>query len=169
MAEEWRKIPGYENYEVSNTGRVVNNNFNRKGIRKEMTYKKSRGYPAVSLFRNGKGKDITVHRLVAQAFIPNPDNLREVNHIDGNKVNNNVDNLEWCTREENMEHAKRNGLSYQRNRSIVAIFPDGTKIEYKSTVEASEKLGISKPTILRNLKGIFKNSKGLVFKYKDET
>lgn len=167
MVEEWRKVPGYENYEVSNTGKVVNNNFNRKGVRKEMTYKNNRGYLAVSLFRNGNGKDITVHRLVAQEFIPNPNNLREVNHIDGNKENNNVDNLEWCTREENLEHAKNSGLAYKRSRSIVAVFPDGSEIEYESTEDAVRKTGISQPSIWRSLKGLCKNSKGIIFKYKE--
>lgn len=73
-----------------------------------------RGYPRVYLQINGKKKVMKIHRLVAELFVPNPDNKREVNHKDGNKRNNNADNLEWCTRSENLKHAYRTGLRKSR-------------------------------------------------------
>jgi len=78
--------------------------------------KNKKGYPIVYLRKNGKSHVLTVHRLVATAFIPNPDNKPQVNHIDGNKTNNYVDNLEWCTNSENMDHAIRMGL-FENSRS----------------------------------------------------
>lgn len=103
MVEEiWVDIKGYEGlYQVSNLGRVKSleriDSLGHK--RKEKIFKpqKNKGYLRVSLWKDGKGKKYSIHRLVAIAFIPNPDNLPEVNHKDENKFNNNVDNLEWCT------------------------------------------------------------------------
>lgn len=113
MMEEWRTIPGYEGlYEVSNTGRVRSldrydsRNCFRKG--KVLSPVKSNiGYLLVSLCCNGKYKGFTVHRLVAQAFIPNPDNLPEINHKDEDKTNNSVENLEWCDRKYNNNYGSR--------------------------------------------------------------
>ena len=91
--EEWKEIPGYEGlYEVSNTGNVkslIKNNIIKGFINKK-------GYIQVSLSKNGIIKKFSVHRLVAQAFLQNPYNLPQVNHRDEDKINNNVDNLEWC-------------------------------------------------------------------------
>ena len=72
--------------------------------------KLTKGYLGVRIYKNLKGKTFKIHRLVAQAFIPNPNNLLQVNHIDGDKENNRVDNLEWCTCEENMKHSYKIGL-----------------------------------------------------------
>lgn len=111
MIEEWKPVVGYEGlYEVSSLGRVrsldryVKNNYSywlRKG--KVLSPEKNKdGYLLVSLCCNGKRYLRTVHRLVAEAFIPNPDNLPEVNHINEDKSNNRVENLEWCTRKYNI-------------------------------------------------------------------
>ena len=102
--EEWRAVPGYEGlYEVSSYGRVksIDRYVKSKSYRlhkgKVLSPGKDRnGYLFVVLSYNGKHKGITVHRLVAESFIPNPDNLPQVNHKDEDKTNNNVDNLEWC-------------------------------------------------------------------------
>ena len=111
MIEEWRPIEGYEGlYEVSNTGRVrsVDRYDNRNYFRKGKVLspgKDTVGYLFVILHCNGKSKEINVHRLVAKAFIENPDNLPQVNHKD--KTNNNVDNLEWCTAKYNNKYGSR--------------------------------------------------------------
>ena len=119
MKEVWKDINGYEGYyQVSNLGRIksldrmTNNQYGEyfmKGrILKNSTIK-DKGYCRVSL-NNGNGKiSKRVHRLVAEAFILNPKNKPEVNHKDGNKLNNCVSNLEWCTNKENIEHSIRTG------------------------------------------------------------
>ena len=109
MEEIWKDIVGYEGlYQVSNFGRVKNVN---KNIIKKPT-ELSKGYLRIGLNKHGKAKKIYSHRLVAQAFIPNPNNLPCVNHKDCNPKNNCVDNLEWCTHKENNSyknhHLKRN-------------------------------------------------------------
>ena len=101
--EEWRDVVGYEGlYMVSNCGRVKSLKFSNGKREKIMKLSdRGNGYLRVSLSKDGESKHYNVHRLVAIAFIPNPDNLPYVNHKDECKTNNNVDNLEWCTVEYN--------------------------------------------------------------------
>lgn len=116
--EIWKPIEGYEGlYEVSNRGRVRSldryTTGNRNRLLKGKVLKNrlnELSYCTVQLCLNGKPKSVRVHRLVAKAFIPNPDNKPFVNHIDGNPINNDVLNLEWCTQKENINHAYENGL-----------------------------------------------------------
>ena len=109
--EEWRDIKGYEGkYQISDLGRIKSLNY-RGNTNQEhiLKLKEARnGYNQVQLYKNGKGVFYLIHRLVAQAFIPNPDNLPIVNHKDENKENNNVDNLEWCTYEYNNNYGTIN-------------------------------------------------------------
>ena len=117
MNEEWRPIEGYEGlYEVSNTGRVRSLDRYVKGKGESYRLQKGKmlspiknkyGYLQVNLCCNGKNKMFLVHRLSAQAFIPNPDNLPEINHKDENPGNNSVDNLEWCDRSYNNNYGTR--------------------------------------------------------------
>lgn len=113
MKEIWRRLSYQGNdygdyYEISNLGRI--RNTKTKKIRKINLYKT--GYCFVSGSLGSRENKITfrIHRVVAETFIPNPNNLPEVNHKDGNKSNNQVSNLEWCTGAENMKHASENGL-----------------------------------------------------------
>lgn len=100
----WKAIEGFPNYEVSNTGLIRN----KRGriLRPAITS----GYYRVTLCNKGLNKNIHIHRLVASAFIDNPINLPIVNHIDGDKLNNSVENLEWCTFAHNNKHACDTGL-----------------------------------------------------------
>lgn len=113
MTEEWRPIVGYEGlYEVSSYGRVRSldkydsmNRFYEGRILK--LFADRLGYLRAQLYSNSKRKSFLVHRLVAEAFIPNPDNLPQVNHIDENPSNDNVDNLEWCSAKYNSNYGTR--------------------------------------------------------------
>lgn len=108
-AEIWRDIADYEGlYQVSNLGRVRSLKFGRVLILK--TRPNNSGYSQVWLYRDGRYEVHRVHRLVAETFIPNPDNKREVNHLNGDKTDNRVGNLEWCTSSENKRHAVATGL-----------------------------------------------------------
>ena len=107
MEEIWKDIPGYEGlYQASNLGKIRSIYRYKKILKQYKNY----GYLHVQLFKNKKQKYSRVHRLVAQTFIPNCENKPYVNHKDGNKQNNCVDNLEWCTAKENTHHALENGL-----------------------------------------------------------
>ena len=98
---EWRKIDGYENYSISKNGEVRNDKTGR--IRKPTLG--NHGYYILSLCKNSKRKIFRFHRLLALAFIPNPDNKTCVDHIDGNKTNNKLENLRWCTHQEKIGRA----------------------------------------------------------------
>lgn len=106
--EEWKPIPDYDGYQVSNFGRVKSFKQSRVKILKPVINRQ--GYLLASLSNITNHKSFRVHRLVAQLFVPNPTNKSEVNHRDGNKFNNFVDNLEWVTSSENQQHAVTMGL-----------------------------------------------------------
>ena len=111
MKEEWKEIDGFPKYMVSNLGRIKSLNYNRTGKEQILMQKKAgrnKNYFNIILFQNGKSKTLKVHRLVAQAFIPNPNNYPCVNHKDENPSNNCVSNLEWCTYEYNNNYGTRN-------------------------------------------------------------
>lgn len=102
----WKRIKGFFNYEVSDSG-VVRNSKTRQIIKPTLNYC---GYQRVGLYHNGKTRTILLHRIVAESFIENINDLPEVNHLDGDKTNNKVSNLEWSTRIQNMQHASKEGL-----------------------------------------------------------
>ena len=104
--EIWKDIVGFNGYEVSNLGRV--RSFHKGG--RILSPGLVSGYLQVNLYCGGKRNQMYVHRLVAETFIPNPESKSEVNHIDGNKSNNRVENLEWATPSENAQHAHDTGL-----------------------------------------------------------
>ena len=149
MEEIWRDIEGYEGlYQVSNLGRVKSNyNKNRKTILKNRV---NRGrYFTVLLYKNKRSKNFSVHRLVALTFIPNPENKTQVNHIDGNKLNNRAKNLEWVTASENQIHAYATGLQPKpedRDKGRKKVKCLENKIIFKSLREAGLYMGNKEAT-----------------------
>lgn len=126
--EVWKDIPGFETrYQVSNLGRIrsIQDNHGKYKEQIKSTRISNKGYEYVRLYIKDKGHNVAVHRAVASAFIPNPDNKPTVNHRDGNKRNNHVDNLEWSTYSENLKHAYKTGLT---NAQHVADRQRGSKI-----------------------------------------
>lgn len=140
MEEVWRPINGYEGlYEISNKGRVKSFNY-WNGARYEKKERIINGWEQkpnkegaysrmkVHLTKNKRQRGFMIHRLVAESFIPNPDNKPHINHIDGNPLNNNIENLEWCTQAENIIHAYKKGLrkSYRLyKREIISDYKNG--------------------------------------------
>ena len=146
MKEVWKDVVGYEGlYKVSNLGRVKSlSKYDRlgrfHGERILHDCDNGNGYRIVNLKRDGKQDMRTVHRLVMTAFVPNDNECSDINHIDGDKTNNHLDNLEWCTRRENMAHAVKNGLLTDFGQKKVMCVETG-KV-FKSTIEAEKWVGI---------------------------
>lgn len=114
--EEWKEIEGFNNYFISNTGKV------RRDNKLPLKYQlDERGYPRIRLGYLNK-RNFRIHRLVAIYFIPNPNNYPQVNHIDGDKTNNNVENLEWCNNSDNQKHAILKGLKITKKGKDAARF-----------------------------------------------
>lgn len=130
MAKEevWKEIEGFEGiYEVSSFGRIKSiyrrGNWKVKGSefsdgRILKNGDSNRGYPMFTPSKKGVKTGLAIHRLVAKAFIKNEENKPEVNHIDGNRKNNHVENLEWCTRQENIDHSHATGLCKERDNDM---------------------------------------------------
>ena len=159
--EIWKDCKGYEGlYQVSNLGRVWNIKLQRylKG-----SYNKD-GYIRVNLTaKNGKCKTESVHRLVALAFIPNPKGLPQVNHIDENKENNCVDNLEWTSIKDNANHGTRNKRISKANSISVYCFElDKT---FYGAREAERELGINHSSISKACRGKQKTAGGYLWEY----
>lgn len=159
-----KRLPviGYEGlYEVSENGiiysldRVILGRdgvkYSRKGIQISQTIHKDTGYLTVSLWKNNEGTTCYVHRAVAQAFIPNPDNKPEVNHKDSNRLNPKASNLEWVTRPENVQHGYREGLNWQPMKMTEAqLFEALTQFLHGTTMTQMAKhydVGLSRLTI----------------------
>lgn len=108
--KEWREIDGFPNYMVSNTGEIKSLNYNKTGKEKVLIpHKLSNGYLGINLYDNDKKSCyLLIHRLVAQAFLPNPNGCRIINHKDENRSNNSVNNLEWCSHKYNLNYGNRN-------------------------------------------------------------
>ena len=159
---EYKLIEGFEDYMVSSDGKVWSL---KKGKKKELKPKTdSCGYLQVCLCSNGRQVQKLVHRLVAEAFIPNPDNLPQVNHKDEDKLNNSVENLEWCTAEYNSNFGTRNermatALTNYKAFSVPVVCLE-TGVVYPSTQEASRQTGIDDSSISKCLNGRYKTAGG---------
>lgn len=167
MTEIWKDIDS--RYSVSNLGNVKSNYANKERILKPIQNK--RGYLTVDLRSPGKRKTMLIHRLVAKAFIPNPNNFLEVNHKDEDKTNNCVDNLEWCDTKYNCNYGTRNlrkGLSCMKK--VCSVDRNGQICYYDSIMEAAEQNGIHKTSISKALSDNFPQNKtagGLLWLYDD--
>lgn len=150
MKEIWKPIGGYEGlYEVSNMGRIKSFYNSEERILKKS--KTTTGYWKIELRKNKIRKSFKVHRLVAFAFIANPENKPYINHIDGNPLNNKVDNLEWCTQHENLVHAYSIGLrdSFRIQKNTLKDLYADKKL---SASEIANMFGVTKTVILYNMK-----------------
>lgn len=169
MNEIWKDIEGYEGlYQVSNLGRVKRVKTGRilKGCKDRYGY----GYLLVSLYKNGSQSTKRIHRLVAQAFIPNPENKPEVNHIDENKTNNMISNLEWSTSKENINHGTRTERA-GKTLSIPIIatsIKTGKSTEFYGVSECARQLDLNRGNITSVLNGRLNHTGGYTFKYKEE-
>lgn len=153
--EEWRLIDGTDDYYVSNRGRM------KRGKRLKKIRVDEEGYCRCYI----GAKKPRVHRLVAAAFIPNPDNLPVVDHIDGNKTNNNVENLRWCTVQENTQAAYDMGLNNGSCVRDIMIYDTNTE-KFSlcgSQVEASKMTGVSVINVSKVVRGIKNQNKGFKF------
>lgn len=188
MREEWRDVVGYEGfYQVSNMGRI--RSLTRTFVRSDgstATYKGrlitpvGRPYLHVSLSKNNVQSRVRVHRLVAKTFVPNPDNLPCVDHIDCDKTNDRADNLRWCTSLQNTRYAKENGLlngnfhyellaeesklAMKAPRMVPIIRDDGKA--YDSIADAARDMGVTCGAISHVLRGLVRTCKGHSFKYR---
>lgn len=160
--EHWKDIPDFEQYyEVSDHGRI-RNKTNGHILRQTIG---ATGYPKVML-AYGKRKTINVHRLVAQAFVPNPNNHNVVNHIDEDKTNNNASNLEWCTTQHNVTHGVG---SLARNTKVNQFSKDGKFIKtWDSMKDAEIALGIKYQQVSGCCRGLSNTAGGYIWEYADE-
>ena len=180
--EEWRDIAGYEGlYQVSNLGRirsldryVPHKTFGTKFCKGVVmaTHQTNAGYLAVNLSKENKYTTIDVHRIVAQSFINNPDELPEVNHKDENKHNNAADNLEWCDNYYNAIYGTK--LERQRekmSRQIIQYDRSGNPLkEYESATQAEKEIsGKFTGAISKCINGRSKTAYGYIWKYKEVT
>ena len=173
MNEVWRAIPGYEGlYEVSNRGRVRSVDrvaigrwgHNRRQAHILKQTPNGRGYLQVRFSIDGVKSAPLVHRLVASAFIPNPEGLPQVNHKDGVKGNNSVDNLEWCTASENALHRGR-VLQKWAGRAKRPVICTDTGKTYASTHDAARALGLNPGGVYQVCNGEYAHTKGLHFEF----
>lgn len=172
--EEWRDIEEYEGlYQVSNLGRVrgLPKKRGRQHCKILSHFVRSDGYVTTTLSKNGQLRTFGIHRLVASAFVSNPEGKPQVNHIDGDKANNAASNLEWVTRLENIRHSWETGLrdidtTYAKKRRAV-VRGDGEV--FASITEAAKSSGASPQGISRVLKGSLKKTHGYTFRYLEET
>lgn len=188
MNEIWKDIAGFEGvYQVSNKGNVrsldryvqcADSVRHYKG-RLMKQDKKKNGYLQVNLKRQAVNKQFLIHRLVAVAFLPNPDGLATVNHKDENKENNSVDNLEWCSQSYNNHFGKgyrtrcvnaKNGAIRSQAKAVLQYSIDGVFIaEYFSAMEAGRANGVRQGGISECCNGKQKTAYGYIWRYKEAT
>lgn len=180
IKEIWKDINCYEGiYQVSDLGRVKSLNYNHTGKEVIMkNYENKNGYMYIFLYSNGKCNNLRIHRLVCSAFIDNPENKKEVNHKNGIKSDNRVENLEWATHSENQKHAYNTGLKksiwtgkFGKDNYLSIPVCRYTKLgeyidEFDGSMDAKRKTRINNSHILECCKGKRKSAGGYIWKYK---
>ena len=168
FCEEWKDIQGYEGiYQISNLGRVKSLKRKNNRCRSDKILKQyigKTGYMQLRLCKGHETKLWKVHVLIAKAFIDNPDNLPIINHIDADKTNNDISNLEWCSYSQNNKHAYDNGL--RKTKSLMQIALNGTPLKRWSCItEASQKTGIGVSSIWKCCNHQRTNAGGFKWQY----
>lgn len=181
MNEVWKDIEGYEGvYQISNFGKIksLERSLRRSNgviqTRNERLLRQSEnmfGYLMVTLHLENSKKTIAVHRLVAKAFVTQKKGCIEVNHIDGNKQNNMADNLEWCTRKQNVDHSFDKGLRRTKGtpyhyRGVIQKDKNGDIIHvYKTIISASRATKVCTASIISAAKGVTRSAGGYLWEY----
>ena len=162
--ETFVKIEGFEKYEVSNLGKVRN----IKSGRVLKTSLNNNGYLRLFLCKNNKRKHLYLHRIIATAFIDNPDEKPCVNHIDENKLNNDLSNLEWCTVRENLIHGTRTKRAAEKlSQKVIQLDLNGNVLnEFESMVQAGQETGVSRSNISSCCNGKLKSAGGYKWRKK---
>ena len=166
--EIWKDIVDYEGlYQISNQGRVKSLKYGKERIMKPGN--NGDGYLFVWLWKNGERKKYKIHRLVAQAFLHNPNNLPQVNHKDEDKTNNKVDNLEWCSSKYNINYGTRNQRCVDKiSKPVLKYSKNGELIkEWKSLADVERNLGYFKTNISNCCTGRYNSAYGFIWKYKN--
>lgn len=168
MIEVWKDIDGYPNYQVSNMGNVKSLNYNKTGVERILKITKDKnGYLSVHLCKEGKVKYYLIHRLVASTFLDNPNNLPQVNHIDEDKTNNSVENLEFCTAEYNSNFGTRNERIGKTNSIPILQFSKTDELikKWDSIADIKRELGFIQGNISTCCRGRKKTAYGYKWKY----
>ena len=162
--ETFVKIEGFDNYEVSNLGKVRN----IKSGRILKPFPNRDGYLGHSLCENNKRKHLYLHRIIATAFIDNPGKKPQVNHIDENKLNNDLSNLEWCTERENVIHGTRTKRAAEKlSRKVIQLdLNDNVLNEFESMGQAERETGVPSGNISRCCNGERKSAGGYKWRRK---
>lgn len=165
--EIWKDIIGYEGkYKISDRGFVKSISYNRTGKERILSERIIDGYNQVALYKDGKVKNKYVHRLVAENFIPNPNNLKEVNHIDGNKLNNCVENLEWVSAKQNSTHAVMSKLRILPTYKVIQKTVRGEFVkQWNSVHEISSYYGYDSSVIYKCCENKLDTAYGFKWEY----
>ena len=175
MKEIWKDIKGYEGlYQVSNLGNIKSLNYNHTKKEKILKpLKRKDEYLKIRLYKNKKYKTYFIHRLVAEAFIPNLNNYPIINHIDENRSNNYVKNLEWCTQKQNVQHSINTGTrklmrEYGRVRIVGQYNLNNKLIKiWNALIDIEKELGYNATSIWHCCNNKTKKSYGFIWKYED--